>query len=184
MLKKVNLSCIFLSSMHMFSLQDLTCDGEYKSELCHTETSSMMGATSASGIFIGSFYVTMIILLDCDLWSLMFAGYSSDGRSSVHSGSLDAECYLRRKKKKSLMNMPRTLAFCHLALLWVREAITLADLLRWTRGILGYFYPLGKFWYCWLTAHQSGLTIHKILIVYHTGNSSWFIKISIAWICA
>ncbi|XP_072553244.1 TATA box-binding protein-associated factor RNA polymerase I subunit B isoform X2 [Salminus brasiliensis] len=59
-------------------------------------------------------------------------GHSSDGKSSVCSGSLDAECYFRPKNRKSLhlMNMPRTLALCHLALLWLREAITLADLLR------------------------------------------------------
>uniref|UniRef100_A0A8B9HCE1 TATA box-binding protein-associated factor RNA polymerase I subunit B n=1 Tax=Astyanax mexicanus TaxID=7994 RepID=A0A8B9HCE1_ASTMX len=60
------------------------------------------------------------------------SGHSTDGRSSVCSGSLDAACYLSAKERKSrqLMNMPRTLALCHLALLWLREAITLADLLR------------------------------------------------------
>ncbi|XP_053344419.1 TATA box-binding protein-associated factor RNA polymerase I subunit B [Clarias gariepinus] len=58
------------------------------------------------------------------------SGYSSDGRSSVCSGSMDAEHYFRRRERKYLMSMSRTLALCHLALLWVREAITLADLLR------------------------------------------------------
>ncbi|XP_066533473.1 TATA box-binding protein-associated factor RNA polymerase I subunit B [Hoplias malabaricus] len=60
------------------------------------------------------------------------AGYSSDEKYSVCSGSLDAEFYICAKERKShcLMNMPRTLALCHLALLWLREAITLADLLR------------------------------------------------------
>lgn len=33
----------------------------------------------------------------------------------------------------NLMTMPRTLALCYLALLWVREAVTLADLLRFER---------------------------------------------------
>lgn len=60
------------------------------------------------------------------------SGHSTDGRSSVCSGSLDAACYFSANERKSrqLMNMPRTLALCHLALLWLREAITLADLLR------------------------------------------------------
>ncbi|GAA6092797.1 TATA box-binding protein-associated factor RNA polymerase I subunit B [Tachysurus ichikawai] len=89
---------------------DLTSDSEAESSVndgtsCHTEDDSMKGASAVSG-------------------------YSSDGRSSVCSGSVDAEYYFRRKEKKNLMSMPRTLAFCHLALLWVREAITLADLLR------------------------------------------------------
>lgn len=70
----------------------------------------------------------------------MFSGYSSDGRLSEFSGSMDAEYYFRQKERDNLMSMPRTLAFCHLALLWVREAITLADLLRSIRGIP--IYPL------------------------------------------
>ncbi|XP_017537718.1 TATA box-binding protein-associated factor RNA polymerase I subunit B [Pygocentrus nattereri] len=58
--------------------------------------------------------------------------YSSDGKSSVCSGSLDAAYYFDGKERRSrhLMSMPRTLALCHLALLWLREAITLTDLLR------------------------------------------------------
>uniref|UniRef100_A0A4W4F8I4 TATA box-binding protein-associated factor RNA polymerase I subunit B n=1 Tax=Electrophorus electricus TaxID=8005 RepID=A0A4W4F8I4_ELEEL len=57
---------------------------------------------------------------------------ASDGKLSVCSGSLDAAYYSFAKESKSrhLMTMPRTLALCHLALLWMREAITLADLLR------------------------------------------------------
>ncbi|XP_027022193.1 TATA box-binding protein-associated factor RNA polymerase I subunit B [Tachysurus fulvidraco] len=87
---------------------DLSSDSEAESSVndgasCHTDP--VMGASAVSG-------------------------YSSDGRSSVCSGSVDAEYYFRRKESKNLMSMPRTLAFCHLALLWVREAITLADLLR------------------------------------------------------
>ncbi|XP_053469894.1 TATA box-binding protein-associated factor RNA polymerase I subunit B isoform X1 [Ictalurus furcatus] len=90
---------------------DQTSDTEVESSVafsdasCYSETGSMMGASSVSG-------------------------YSSDGRSSVCSGSVDAECYFGQKDRKNLMTMPRTLAFCYLALLWVREAITLADLLR------------------------------------------------------
>ncbi|XP_010881014.2 TATA box-binding protein-associated factor RNA polymerase I subunit B [Esox lucius] len=57
---------------------------------------------------------------------------SGDEVSSVCSGSKDAVCYLtpRQRRNQKLMSMPKTLALCHLALLWSREAITLADLLR------------------------------------------------------
>ncbi|XP_016348796.1 TATA box-binding protein-associated factor RNA polymerase I subunit B [Sinocyclocheilus anshuiensis] len=60
------------------------------------------------------------------------SGYSSEAPSSVCSGSLDAVVYQNMKgtRMHNLMTMPRTLALCYLALLWVREAITLADLLR------------------------------------------------------
>lgn len=95
------------------------------------------------------------------LWHSTFAGYASDGRSSVCSGSMDAECYFRQKESKNLMSMPRTLAFCHLALLWVREAITLADLLRWIRRFSfteqeRLFTPIVI-----LIAHQSGRGVTK-----------------------
>ena len=57
---------------------------------------------------------------------------SSDGLSSVTSGSLDASFYVspHQRKINKMMSMPKTLALCYLALLWAREAITLADLLR------------------------------------------------------
>ncbi|XP_057208832.1 TATA box-binding protein-associated factor RNA polymerase I subunit B-like isoform X1 [Triplophysa rosa] len=62
------------------------------------------------------------------------AGEVKDSGSSTggRSGSLDALSYSHRVDRKTynVMTMPRTLALCYLALLWVREAITLADLLR------------------------------------------------------
>ncbi|XP_036405944.1 TATA box-binding protein-associated factor RNA polymerase I subunit B [Megalops cyprinoides] len=60
------------------------------------------------------------------------AGRSSDGASSACSGSLDGASYSSTQKGRSsmLMTMPMTLALCHLGLLWVREALTLADLRR------------------------------------------------------
>ncbi|XP_076849261.1 TATA box-binding protein-associated factor RNA polymerase I subunit B [Brachyhypopomus gauderio] len=59
------------------------------------------------------------------------SGYSSDARLSVCSGSLDAEYYSAKERKGChLMTMPRTLAMCHIALIWLQEAITLSDLLR------------------------------------------------------
>ncbi|XP_069742362.1 TATA box-binding protein-associated factor RNA polymerase I subunit B isoform X2 [Narcine bancroftii] len=56
---------------------------------------------------------------------------SEDEISSIRSGSVDGSLYLRPAyRKRLLMSMPMTLAFCYLALLWLRESITLADLLR------------------------------------------------------
>nr|F1R3W0.1 RecName: Full=TATA box-binding protein-associated factor RNA polymerase I subunit B; AltName: Full=RNA polymerase I-specific TBP-associated factor 63 kDa; Short=TAFI63; AltName: Full=TATA box-binding protein-associated factor 1B; Short=TBP-associated factor 1B [Danio rerio] len=59
------------------------------------------------------------------------SGISVDGRSAVSSESLHSIPQKgRRGRVSNLMSMPRTLAMCYLALLWVREAITLTDLLR------------------------------------------------------
>uniref|UniRef100_UPI003AB07611 TATA box-binding protein-associated factor RNA polymerase I subunit B-like n=1 Tax=Centroberyx gerrardi TaxID=166262 RepID=UPI003AB07611 len=57
-------------------------------------------------------------------------GDSSDGWS-VCSGSVDAVTYLtaRQKRSRGLMSMRKTLAFLHLALVWSREALSLAHLL-------------------------------------------------------
>uniref|UniRef100_UPI00398E3D1F TATA box-binding protein-associated factor RNA polymerase I subunit B isoform X2 n=1 Tax=Pristiophorus japonicus TaxID=55135 RepID=UPI00398E3D1F len=56
---------------------------------------------------------------------------SEDEATSIRSGSIDGRLYLRGACRKGLlMSMPMTLAFCYLALLWLRESITLADLLR------------------------------------------------------
>ncbi|XP_062293752.1 TATA box-binding protein-associated factor RNA polymerase I subunit B [Scomber scombrus] len=56
--------------------------------------------------------------------------YSSEW--SQCSGSMDADTYLtpRLKRGRSLMNLKKTLALIHLALVWSREALTLSDLLR------------------------------------------------------
>ncbi|XP_049914730.1 TATA box-binding protein-associated factor RNA polymerase I subunit B isoform X1 [Epinephelus moara] len=59
------------------------------------------------------------------------AGSSSDW--SQYSGSLDAASYLSARMKRSrhsLMTMKKTLALIHLALTWIREPLTLSDLLR------------------------------------------------------
>ncbi|KAM6954371.1 TATA box-binding protein-associated factor RNA polymerase I subunit B [Aplochiton taeniatus] len=60
------------------------------------------------------------------------SGHSTDGHSSVCSGSLDAGSYLSPHTRRTgkLMSMQKTLALCYLGLLWAREALTLADLLR------------------------------------------------------
>ncbi|XP_066468174.1 TATA box-binding protein-associated factor RNA polymerase I subunit B isoform X2 [Tiliqua scincoides] len=56
---------------------------------------------------------------------------SKSSGKSTWSGSVDGSSYLLRTKKDELrMSMPMTLAFCYLALLWLRESITLSDLLR------------------------------------------------------
>ncbi|XP_078069277.1 TATA box-binding protein-associated factor RNA polymerase I subunit B [Mustelus asterias] len=56
---------------------------------------------------------------------------SDDEATSIRSGSIDGCLYLHAVCRKGLaMSMPLTLALCYLALLWLRESITLADLLR------------------------------------------------------
>uniref|UniRef100_A0A663MRB3 TATA box-binding protein-associated factor RNA polymerase I subunit B n=1 Tax=Athene cunicularia TaxID=194338 RepID=A0A663MRB3_ATHCN len=53
--------------------------------------------------------------------------------TSVHSrsGSVDGSLYLMKKPKEKLrMTMPMTLSFCYMALLWMRETMTLSELLR------------------------------------------------------
>ncbi|XP_022409911.1 TATA box-binding protein-associated factor RNA polymerase I subunit B isoform X2 [Delphinapterus leucas] len=56
---------------------------------------------------------------------------SQSETASVCSGSLDGVEYSLRKEKGIVkMTVPRTLAFCYLSLLWQRETLTLADLLR------------------------------------------------------
>ena len=70
----------------------------------------------------------LCVCMSCDL---NLSENSNDGLS-VTSGSADASFYLtpRQRKSQRMMSMPKTLALCYLALLWAREAITLADLLR------------------------------------------------------
>ncbi|XP_050806742.1 TATA box-binding protein-associated factor RNA polymerase I subunit B isoform X1 [Gopherus flavomarginatus] len=51
--------------------------------------------------------------------------------TSVCSGSVDGDSYLLKRNKGNLrMSMPMTLSFCYIALLWLREPVTLSDLLR------------------------------------------------------
>ncbi|NXV80078.1 TAF1B polymerase, partial [Atlantisia rogersi] len=51
--------------------------------------------------------------------------------TSVFSGSVDGSLYLMKNHKEKLrMTMPMTLSFCYMALLWLREPMTLSDLLR------------------------------------------------------
>ncbi|XP_033916766.1 TATA box-binding protein-associated factor RNA polymerase I subunit B isoform X2 [Melopsittacus undulatus] len=51
--------------------------------------------------------------------------------TSVCSGSVDGSLYLKKNQKDKLrMTMPMTLSFCYMALLWLREPMTLSDLLR------------------------------------------------------
>uniref|UniRef100_A0A7M4EGY1 TATA box-binding protein-associated factor RNA polymerase I subunit B n=1 Tax=Crocodylus porosus TaxID=8502 RepID=A0A7M4EGY1_CROPO len=50
---------------------------------------------------------------------------------SVYSGSIDGSSYvLKRTKGNMRMSMPMTLSFCYMALLWLKEPVTLSDLLR------------------------------------------------------
>uniref|UniRef100_A0A8D2J7K3 TATA box-binding protein-associated factor RNA polymerase I subunit B n=1 Tax=Varanus komodoensis TaxID=61221 RepID=A0A8D2J7K3_VARKO len=71
---------------------------------------------------------------DTDLLSESSIGGISSSKiseKSVWSGSVDGSSYIGKRKKGDMrMSMPMTLAFCYLALLWLRESITLSDLLR------------------------------------------------------
>ncbi|XP_043366195.1 TATA box-binding protein-associated factor RNA polymerase I subunit B isoform X2 [Dermochelys coriacea] len=75
---------------------------------------------------------------DGDLRTESSFGYvSSIGKASaretksVCSGSVDGSSYVLKRKKGNLrMSMPMTLSFCYIALLWLREPVTLSDLLR------------------------------------------------------
>ncbi|XP_054036162.1 TATA box-binding protein-associated factor RNA polymerase I subunit B [Dryobates pubescens] len=65
---------------------------------------------------------------DCSLAS---SATRLSGSTSACSGSVDGSLYLRERSREKLrMTMPTTLAFCYLALLWLREPLTLSDLLR------------------------------------------------------
>ncbi|XP_065537677.1 TATA box-binding protein-associated factor RNA polymerase I subunit B isoform X2 [Lathamus discolor] len=51
--------------------------------------------------------------------------------ASVFSGSVDGSWYLKKNQKEKLrMTMPMTLSLCYMALLWLREPMTLSDMLR------------------------------------------------------
>ncbi|NXF85490.1 TAF1B polymerase, partial [Eubucco bourcierii] len=53
------------------------------------------------------------------------------GSTSAYSGSVDGSLYLKERSREKLrMTMPMTLSFCYMALLWLREPMTLSDLLR------------------------------------------------------
>ncbi|KAM4692816.1 TATA box-binding protein-associated factor RNA polymerase I subunit B [Discoglossus pictus] len=74
----------------------------------------------------------------------------SEGAISVQSGSVDGGSYKKQRLIGEVkMSMPMTLAFCYLSLLWMRESITLSDLLWFVfRGHIPYvnavkFFPEG-----------------------------------------
>ncbi|KAM3851110.1 TATA box-binding protein-associated factor RNA polymerase I subunit B [Vipera latastei] len=103
-------------------LSDVTCD-----ILSHTDTETEVETTSLISLTCST--------SDIDAISEFSTGAASSiskaSAKSGWSGSVDGGSYLRGKKKGDLsLSMPMTLAFCSLALLWLRESITLSDLLR------------------------------------------------------
>uniref|UniRef100_A0A8C4SAJ7 TATA box-binding protein-associated factor RNA polymerase I subunit B n=1 Tax=Erpetoichthys calabaricus TaxID=27687 RepID=A0A8C4SAJ7_ERPCA len=55
-----------------------------------------------------------------------------DDNTSLFSGSIDGSLYKSfRKGNQMYMSMPMTLAFCYLSLLWLRESMTLSELLKY-----------------------------------------------------
>ncbi|XP_007444489.1 TATA box-binding protein-associated factor RNA polymerase I subunit B-like isoform X2 [Python bivittatus] len=95
--------------------------------LSHTDTETEVETTSLINLASSA--------SDTDVISEFSIGAASSiskasGRSAW-SGSVDGSSYLQKRKKGDLsLSMPMTLAFCYLALLWLRESITLSDLLR------------------------------------------------------
>ncbi|XP_021246151.1 TATA box-binding protein-associated factor RNA polymerase I subunit B isoform X1 [Numida meleagris] len=75
---------------------------------------------------------------DCSFASS--AGKVSEN-TSVCSGSIDGSLYVTKNRKEKLrMSMPMTLSFCYMALLWLKEPMTLSDLLRFVvEGHIPYF---------------------------------------------
>ncbi|XP_040454252.1 TATA box-binding protein-associated factor RNA polymerase I subunit B isoform X1 [Falco naumanni] len=68
------------------------------------------------------------LLTDC---SFVSSASKISESTSVCSGSVDGNLYLMKNQKEKLrMTMPMTLSFCYMALLWLREPMTLSDLLR------------------------------------------------------
>ncbi|XP_042677627.1 TATA box-binding protein-associated factor RNA polymerase I subunit B isoform X2 [Centrocercus urophasianus] len=61
--------------------------------------------------------------------------------TSVCSGSVDGSLYVTKNRKDKLrMSMPMTLSFCYMALLWLKEPMTLSELLRFVvEGHIPYF---------------------------------------------
>ncbi|KFV44271.1 TATA box-binding protein-associated factor RNA polymerase I subunit B, partial [Tyto alba] len=61
--------------------------------------------------------------------------------TSVCSGSVDGSLYLKKQPKGKLrMTMPMTLSLCYMSLLWLREPMTLSELLRFVvEGHIPYF---------------------------------------------
>ncbi|XP_053565674.1 TATA box-binding protein-associated factor RNA polymerase I subunit B isoform X2 [Bombina bombina] len=67
---------------------------------------------------------------ESDYMSDSSAVLSSESAASVQTGSIDGASYAKLWKIGDLkMSMPMTVAFCYLSLLWMRESITLSNLL-------------------------------------------------------
>ncbi|KAL7988051.1 hypothetical protein Chor_006970 [Crotalus horridus] len=103
-------------------LGDVTRDS-----LSHTDTETEVETTSLISLTCSTSDIDAI----SEFSTGAVSSISKASAKSGWSGSVDGGSYLRGKKKEDLsLSMPMTLAFCSLALLWLRESITLSDLLR------------------------------------------------------
>ncbi|XP_032070371.1 TATA box-binding protein-associated factor RNA polymerase I subunit B isoform X2 [Thamnophis elegans] len=93
----------------------------------HTDTETEVESTSPIKLISSRSDIDVI----SEFSAAASSSVSKASAKSGWSGSVDGGSYLQKKKKGDLsLSMPLTLAFCSLALLWLRESITLADLLR------------------------------------------------------
>ncbi|XP_070589070.1 TATA box-binding protein-associated factor RNA polymerase I subunit B isoform X2 [Erythrolamprus reginae] len=94
----------------------------------HTDTETEVESTSPINLTCSTSDIDVISQFSAAAAS---SSVSKASAKSGWSGSVDGGSYLQKSKKGDLsLSMPMTLAFCALALLWLRESITLSDLLR------------------------------------------------------
>ncbi|KAM4771205.1 TATA box-binding protein-associated factor RNA polymerase I subunit B [Rhinophrynus dorsalis] len=121
----------------------------YKTPLPSRETKSDGGATGsevdseleAFSIGSNSENETTHLTDNSDMPSSGENTSASEHAVSAQTGSVDGGLY-RKRRRFLKMSMPVTLAFCYLSLLWLRESITLSDLLRLVmQGHIPYMSP-------------------------------------------
>ncbi|ETE70645.1 TATA box-binding protein-associated factor RNA polymerase I subunit B [Ophiophagus hannah] len=97
------------------------------SQMKHTDTETEVESTSPINLTCSTSDIDVI----SEFSTAAASSVSKASAKSGWSGSVDGSLYLQKRKKGELsLSMPLTLAFCSLALLWLRESITLSDLLR------------------------------------------------------
>ncbi|XP_026530116.1 TATA box-binding protein-associated factor RNA polymerase I subunit B [Notechis scutatus] len=94
----------------------------------HTDTETEVESTNPINLTCSTSDIDDVI---SEFSTAAASSVSKASAKSGWSGSVDGSLYLQKRKKGDLsLSMPLTLAFCSLALLWLRESITLSDLLR------------------------------------------------------
>lgn len=115
---------------------DIQSELSYQSsEVASASESEQMSALGTNIIMTMTFcqlaHLQFISRVNWAAFGFSAAGNTTDDQSSGLSSSTNRDSDSSKcRHSYSFMTMPRTLALCYLALIWVREAITLADLLR------------------------------------------------------